>query len=690
MDASLPDDELALASATPAVVRGADERRFVRSRCVDDAVRQSAAVGLLTLPMVAVVALAIDSAQGGRWLIPWILAGLVVEIMVIVALVQFRSARTRGNAETALGPVHVAFAAVGAVWGAMAFVIDWSGEAHLSAYAMFPFTIAVLTMVQAAPLTSLFRSSQISLVAVGTVGLAVAHTTVSIAIAVFGLVWYCLAEALHRSMNAAVVRGHQMHRRADELVDHLRAERRRLAEVNALLADQAVHDPLTGLLNRRGTMDAFDRMLAGIEPTGAPGTPDDAAGSTGKVGVLFLDLDLFKSVNDALGHRAGDTLLQVMADRIRTDLRDTAAVGRFGGDEMVAIISDCGDLDDLVAVAGRIRSTIAQPVTIDGREMSVSASIGISLAPDHGTDASDLLRTANIGLHRAKARGRNRVVAFDESLHDEMRRQTDHEDAVRRAVADHEIEAVFIPEFDAVTNRLVGAEIAPRWRGERAEGSPELDLSSPLLDVTTLERVTWELLREARPTARRLTALGLPAGFRFRLRITSRASVRTWSEKHLRTMLNGIDPTVVTVSVTEQAIRHDLPLAAAALGAFRALGIRVALDDVAAASSSLSVLRTVPLDEIRIDRSSLEAVESRPQDRAIVRAIVGLGRDLGMTVSAVSVESGAQADALLALGCVRQQGDHFSSPLSAEAFIELLVLKVELARAEHATGGGSR
>jgi diguanylate cyclase (GGDEF)-like protein len=678
MNTSLRDDELAVATATPAVVRGADEHRFVRQRCVDDAVRQSAAVGLLTLPMVAVVALAIDSAKGGRWLIPWILAALFVELMVVVALVQFRSARARGKAEEALGPVHLAFVAVGAVWGAMAFVIDWSGEAHLSAYAMFPFAIAVLTMVQAAPLTSLFRASQISLVAVGTVGLAVAHTTVSIAIAVFGLVWYGLAEALHKSMNTAVVRGHQMHRRADELVDHLRAERRRLAEANSLLADQAVHDPLTGLLNRRGTVDAFDRMLTGIEQNSAT-----------KVGVLFLDLDLFKSVNDSLGHRAGDTLLQVMADRIRSSVRDSAAVGRFGGDEMVVIVPDCADLDDLVAIAGRIRSAIAQTVTIDGREMSVSASIGVSIAPDHGIDAGDLLRTANVGLHRAKARGRNRVVPFDESLQDEMRRQSDHEDTVRRAIAGHDIEAVFIPEFDAVTNRLVGAEIAPRRRSDPGDGRA-LDLTSPLLDVTTLERVTMELLREARPTVRRLAALGLPPGFRFRLRITSRASVRTWSEEHLRTMLSGIDPGVVTVSVTEQAIRHDLTLSAAALGAFRALGIRVALDDVAAASSSLSVLRTVPLDEIRIDRSSLEAVESRPQDRAIVRALVGLGRDLGLTVSAVGVESGAQADALMALGCVRQQGHFFSVPLSAEAFTGLLVLKIELARAEHATGGGTR
>jgi predicted signal transduction protein with EAL and GGDEF domain len=357
---------------------------------------------------------------------------------------------------------------------------------------------------------------------------------------------------------------------------------------------------------------------------------------------------------------------------------------------MIAVIPDCRDLDDLADIAGRIRTTIAEPVTIDGREMSVSASIGLSLAPDHGTDASELLRTANVGLHRAKARGRNRVVAFDESLRDEMRRQSDHEEAVRRAIAAHEIEAVFIPEFDAVTNRLVGAEIAARWSGSRGDGSGDIDLTSPLLDVTTQERVTAELLREARPTVRRLASLGLPAGFRFRLRVTSRASVRTWSEQHLRALLNGIDPAVVTVSVTEQAIRHDLTLAAAALGAFRALGIRVALDDVAAASSSLSVLRTVPLDEIRIDRSSLEAVESRPQDRAIVRALVGLGRDLGLTVSAVGVESGAQADALMALGCVRQQGDHFSRPLSADALTGLLVLKIGLARAEHATGGGTR
>ena len=240
----------AIADATPAIVRGAGEHRFVRRECIDDAVRQSAAVGLLTLPLVAVVALAFASADAGRHLILWIGAGLVSELLVIAALFRSRAAQQADRPEDALGLQLVAFASVGAVWGATTFVIDWTDPSRVSAFVMFPFTVAVLAMVQAAPLRSLFRSSQITLVGVGVAGLLVQHSPHTIVIACFAVAWYAVAEALHHSLHSAVLRGHQMRWRADELVVHLRAERLRLAEANGQLAEQAVHDSLTGLLNR--------------------------------------------------------------------------------------------------------------------------------------------------------------------------------------------------------------------------------------------------------------------------------------------------------------------------------------------------------------------------------------------------------------------------------------------------------
>ena len=666
--------------STPAVVRGAEERRFVRNRCIDDAVRQSAAVGLLTLPTVAVVALALD-AVGGRWLLAWIMCAFVAEISVLLALLRYRTAHRLGHAEAALPALNVAFGLVGATWGASAFVIDWADDGHVSAYAMFPFLMAVLLLVQTAPVTSMFRSSQIPLVAVGQIGLLVAHTTITAVIAALGIAWYGIAEHLHGSLNSSVVEGHRLRWRADELVAHLRAERVRLAEANGLLAEQAIRDPLTGLLNRRGAMETLESAVTAVHV----GTSTGAA-------LLYLDLDQFKGVNDGLGHTAGDELLRIMSERIASTVGDAGIAARFGGDEMVVILPVCDTVAGAERLAGRVRSAIARPCAVSGREMVVSASIGVAVAPLHAATAEDLIRTANESLHRAKARGRNRVVVFDDTLRAESEARGRAESAVRRAIRDRDVVPLFLPEFDVPTGRIVGVEVVASRLPVDDGGLELIDPSSTLLDVSTAERITEALVAETRPVVRRLTQLGLPAGFRFRLRIASRGSARTWDARRLRALLDGIDPALVAVSLTEDAIRQDLTVAAGSVGAMRALGMRVALDEAAGAGSSLAILRSVPLDEIRLDRRSLDADDTRPQDRAVARALAGLAHDLGIGLAAVGVDSADDVRAALSLGCTRQQGGHFSPPLTS-VDLETIVregLKVRATGADTPLGGAAR
>ncbi|HEY4333006.1 MAG TPA: EAL domain-containing protein, partial [Ilumatobacteraceae bacterium] len=423
---------------------------------------------------------------------------------------------------------------------------------------------------------------------------------------------------------------------------------------NHQLAHQATHDPLTNLFNRRGAIDALERAL-GEATLHQP------------VGLLYLDLDRFKQINDTLGHRGGDQFIAVVADRLQRSIDPGATAGRIGGDEFIAVLPNC-DLGASMAVASRIASVLSQPVHAEGREVPSSVSIGVAVGPSHGTGTSELLRHANAALHRAKAGGRNRIDIFDGSVKTELDHRLNSEQALRRALDGDDIVAFFQPEIDATTGQVVGAELLARWLRRDGTVSTANEFIGVAAQAGLLERLTDHVMQQARPLIRRLSTLGLPEGFRFRVNLPPRATERSWRENPLEVLLNGIEPTLLTVDVTESAVVDDLAAAAANLASLRVRGVRVCLDDFAKGVSSLSLLRRLPLDEVRIDRNSIDTITAHPHDRAIVRSIIGLVREIGLTATADGVETGAQADVLIALGCIRHQGHLYSRALAASDF----------------------
>lgn len=389
-------------------------------------------------------------------------------------------------------------------------------------------------------------------------------------------------------------------------------------------------------------------------------------------GLLFVDVDRFKAVNDLLGHRGGDQFLSVLADRITRTLDTDAIAGRIGGDEFVIVLPG-HDVARAAAVASRLVGVLAQPVHAEGRAMPSSISVGVASSPQHGMTSSDLLRHANAALYRAKKGGRNRVEVFDGDMHLELEAMIDTEQSLRRAIDNGEIMPFFQPEVDATTGRVVGAEVLARWL--RADGTmtSAAEFISIARKAGLLERLTERVLVQARPDIRRMSSLGLPDGFRFRVNLAPASTDRSWRNNPIDELIRGIEPALITVDVRESAVLADLPGAAATLAAFRARGGSVCLDDFARGVSSLSLLRKLPIDEVRIDRQSIDTITAHPHDRAIVRSIIAVVREIGMAVTAEGVETGAQADALIALGCIRQQGHLYARAMSAERFETYLV-----------------
>ncbi|MFM8530917.1 MAG: putative bifunctional diguanylate cyclase/phosphodiesterase [Ilumatobacteraceae bacterium] len=451
-------------------------------------------------------------------------------------------------------------------------------------------------------------------------------------------------------------------RQRRDLVQTLTDESRRLAEANEHLRLLTTHDPLTGLANRRGVIDRLDDALSASAGSGRP------------VAALFLDVDRFKSINDSLGHACGDQLLQVVARRLTSVSDDEMLAGRLGGDEFVVVLS--GDVTDerALEVARRLARSLGEPLELAGRLVRVSTSIGLAISDPVAIEtAGDLLNSANTAMHRAKAAGRDRIEVFTPDVRAEMQRRSGEERMLRRSIDNGDVVPVFQPEFDAATGQLVGAEVLARWVRRDGTIANAGEMLSMAEDASTLERLTAVMMQQARPVMRRLGALGLPARFRFRVNLPHRCSPRAWRDGQVPAYFTGIDPHLLVLDVYETGVSDDLPGAAGVLAELRQQGMRICLEDAGRNGAALSLLRSLPLDEIRVDRSHVDTITSHANDRAVVRAMVGLAHDLGLAVSADGVETAAQADALLAIGCQCQQGHLWASPMTADSLEELIV-----------------
>jgi diguanylate cyclase (GGDEF)-like protein len=649
-------------------VTGGSRREAIDERVHDQALvhvlDNLAPLQVLLLPLTLLIAAMMRDDIDESRLSMWVGASIVATLVVVLACIRTRRARADDAPRGSAVLVGIALCSVGAVAGSSTWAAAASDTDVVLLFALFPSVSCAVGAIVCAGRRDMYIVYAAPLAICESFGLWSNGDGRLRALAVLNLGYAVALGFLHHTVSRSLLSSlrHQM---ASEVVATRMAvdqaaltdAYRRLSETNAQLFHLASHDPLTGLLNRRGTLEALDAMLiADHAPTG----------------LLFIDVDRFKSVNDLLGHRGGDRVLTVLADRITRVLHADAIAGRIGGDEFVVVLPD-HDAEQTAAVASRLLGVLAQPVHIEGRSMPTSISAGVAAAPDHGTTSSDLLRNSNAALSRAKKNGRNRVEVFDGNMQQELQSLLDAEQALRRAIDGGQIVPFFQPEIDATTGRVVGAEVLARWLRDDGTMTSAADFINVARKAGLLERMTERVLAQARPDIRRMSSLGLPDGFRFRVNLAPSTTDGSWTKNAIDELVRGIDPTLITVDVREPAVVDDLPGAAAILAGFRSRGGHVCLDDFARGVSSLGLLRQLPIDEVRIDRVAIDTITAHPHDRAIVRSIISVVREIGLTVTAEGVETGAQADALIALGCIRHQGHLYGRAMSAEQFETFLV-----------------
>jgi len=445
------------------------------------------------------------------------------------------------------------------------------------------------------------------------------------------------------------------------LESRTRKHNQQLEHANAQLEHAATHDSLTGLPNRLLLADRLSQATAQGERYSR------------SFAVLVVDLDRFKSINDSLGHIAGDELLREVSRRLMGLLRKTDTLARLGGDEFVLVINEISDPHGAENVASKLLASLAAPVLLSGIEVQISASIGISVFPADGVDADTLLKHADAAMYHAKKNGRNAFQFFAPMMNVSARERLELESGLRRALAQGEFELHYQPKVDVGTGRIDSAEALIRWR------HPKRGLTAPSGFIPIAEETglivpigEW-VLREACLQARAWQTLGGRP-----LRIAVNLSAQQFKQKSLISTVRealagaGLEPDYLELELTESAVMQDAESSIQVLRQLSGLGVRIAVDDFGTGYSSLSYLRRLPLDKLKIDRSFIREVAASRDDAEIVRAIISLAHSLHLKVIAEGVETEEQLSFLRRLGCDQYQGFHCSPPVPAEDFERLM------------------
>jgi len=429
------------------------------------------------------------------------------------------------------------------------------------------------------------------------------------------------------------------------------------------LARQAMHDPLTGLPNRVLLRDRLDQAL------GRLGRREET------VGVLVLDLDGFKAVNDALGHDIGDLLLIAVARRLTGVLRSGDTAARVGGDEFVILCEDVRGAHQAVAVAQRIIAALAEPISVGAGEAHVRASIGIALADGPGTVAEPLLRDADAAMYRAKNHGATYEV-FDEEMRARAQQRIDLEADLRRGLDEGEFTLHYQPVFRLRSGSIIATEALLRWvhRGRGLVGPGEfLEVAE---DAGLMFPIgAWAISSAARQAAMWAAdrAGGEPAVVSVNL--SPRQVLHSDTIGVVRQALesSGADPATLCLEFTEAAVMANQGRAGRVLRGIKELGCRLAIDDFGTTQSSLRLLEQLPVDTVKIDRSFITGMAESEEEAAIVAAVIGLAHAFGLQAVAEGVETLSQVDRLRALGCDAAQGHYFAAAQPAGDLTGLLL-----------------
>ena len=458
-------------------------------------------------------------------------------------------------------------------------------------------------------------------------------------------------------------------------------------------------DPLTGLASRAAVESALaahiEAHATGLARAASPGGPDQSSAGTadpdrGRVGLLVIDLDRFRQVNTALGHPAGDRVLVAVGRRLCATVRAGDLVARLGGDEFAVVVPGLPDIAAARTYAAQIVRALAAPVTLDGLPVELSGSVGVAVYPEHGADATTLLRHADVARYDAKQRADSVAVyvpGSDHSTPERMRLLAD----LRRALhtGDSGIALYYQPQVDIATGAVVGLEALLRWRHPRhGEVDPQelirVAEHTPVMRLLT-RRVVDEVLAQV---ARWGTAV---AGLRVSVNVSVRdlhdATIADWVAARLAA--HGVPPARLQLEITEGALMADSHRVLATVTRLHRLGVSIALDDFGTGYSSMLHLRRLPLSEVKIDRAFVLGASGGGSDAAIVRSLISLARELGIRAVAEGVEDLATWRLLASAGCHVAQGWYCARPMPPSALLSWLARSAD-ARGSVAPGDGWR
>ncbi|MGV3710173.1 MAG: putative bifunctional diguanylate cyclase/phosphodiesterase [Gemmatimonas sp.] len=420
------------------------------------------------------------------------------------------------------------------------------------------------------------------------------------------------------------------------------------------LVHQSLHDPLTGLANRVLFRERVEHALTRV-----------ARGDN--VGVLFLDLDNFKAVNDSLGHAEGDVLLETVARRLLQATRGCDTVSRLGGDEFAILLEGLTGEPEAISVIDRVRDALSRPMNLRGRGINVSASIGLAHA-ELGQNVTEVLRNADLAMYHAKAAGRGGYQVYEEGMHSAVLDRLEIESDLRRALEGDEFRLLYQPIVDLESSRLLGVEALLRWQ------HPTRGLLGPDVFIKIAEETglivsigRWALAEACRQAREWEVEAGDGSGITMSVNISGRQLVEPTLVSDVAAIVKAseLTPSLLTLELTETILMRDTELTLSTLHELKSLGVRLAIDDFGTGYSSLSYLQRFPIDTLKIDKAFIDSVARGGSDAALARTIVSLAGLLELSTVAEGVEGDDQRAHLLELGCVRAQGYLFARPLVA-------------------------
>ena len=436
-----------------------------------------------------------------------------------------------------------------------------------------------------------------------------------------------------------------------------------LKRQQAALEYQIDHDMLTKLASRSQLVTRLDAAIAHAERSGD------------EVHVIFFDLDNFKVINDSLGHPVGDQVLCEVAARMRQSMRQEDTLARLGGDEFVLLVTGQSPESMAQTVLPRMQAAIARPMMVDGQEIFVAASIGISSFPHNGRDSQQLLKCADLAMYRAKETGRNRFQFFTPEMNAKIDERLRLQNRLQRALERGELRLLYQPKVNLDSGRICGAEALLRWHPPGEDPVSPDKFIGLAEDTGLIIAIGHWVMKTACEQHKAWSALGLG-----KLDLAVNCSPRQLQDENFVPAIEriiestGVDASCLEIEVTEGALVENPDEAIRILGRIRKLGIKLAVDDFGTGYSSLSYLKRFPLDRLKIDQSFVRDLPHDPDDVAIVRAVMSMGESLGLKITAEGVETTEQRDFLRRLGNHEAQGFLFSHPLPPAEFERLVAL----------------